>query len=200
MCVVMPRPTVWSSAWRPPPVIRWRCVAFTIYPREGWFHVSAGGTQLIVLRVQVQTYERLTPLVPLRASFGDSLAHVRKGDCLIAFGRKKIYSLKRMVEMSTKYKCCVVYGRLPPEARAKQAALFNAPDSGFDVLVASDAVGMGLNLNIRRIVFESLEKFDGTQIAPVSPTQVKQIAGRAGRYKSRFPEGEVPLLMMLVTA
>lgn len=42
-----------------------------------------------------------------------------------------------------------VYGALPPEARAQQAALFNAPRTGFNVLVASDAIGMGLNLNIR---------------------------------------------------
>ena len=48
---------------------------------------------------------------------------------------------------------CVVYGALPPEMRRQQARLFNESGNGYDVLVASDAVGMGLNLNIRRIVF-----------------------------------------------
>lgn len=47
-------------------------------------------------------------------------------------------------------RCCVVYGSLPPEARREQAKLFNTPHNGFDVLVASDAIGMGLNLNIQR--------------------------------------------------
>ena len=60
--------------------------------------------------------------------------------------------------------CCIVSGNT-------QAALFNESDSGYDVLVASDAVGMGLNLNIRRIVFEALEKYDGKQVAPLAPTQ-----------------------------
>lgn len=49
------------------------------------------------------------------------------------------------------------------------------------MLVASDAVGMGLNLNIRRIVFHSVEKFEGLEKVVISPSQIKQIAGRAGR-------------------
>lgn len=52
-------------------------------------------------------------------------------------------------------------GNLPPEARREQAKLFSDPQSGFDVLVASDAIGMGLNLAIRRIVFSTVTKFDG---------------------------------------
>jgi ATP-dependent RNA helicase SUPV3L1/SUV3 len=60
-------------------------------------------------------------------------------------------------------------GGLPPEARRKQAELFSAADSGFDVLVASDAIGMGLNLAIRRIVFSSLEKFDGRKRRKLFP-------------------------------
>jgi ATP-dependent RNA helicase SUPV3L1/SUV3 len=54
--------------------------------------------------------------------------------------------LKKEIEEKTGLRCAVVYGRLPPEIRAEQAALFNDPNSGFDVLVASDAIGMGLNL------------------------------------------------------
>lgn len=73
---------------------------------------------------------------------------------------------------------CVVYGALPPEMRRTQARLFNDPDSGYDVLVASDAVGMGLNLNIRRIIFHTLEKTDGSFArVPISVSQIKQIAG-----------------------
>ncbi len=73
---------------------------------------------------------------------------------------------------------CVVYGALPPEMRRTQARLFNDPGSGYDVLVASDAVGMGLNLNIRRIIFHTLEKSEGGDgRVPISVSQVKQIAG-----------------------
>jgi ATP-dependent RNA helicase SUPV3L1/SUV3 len=66
--------------------------------------------------------------------------------------------------------------------------------SGSDILVASDAVGMGLNLNIRRIIFSTLEKFDGTSMRALTVAEIKQIAGRAGRYGSKFPEGAVTCL------
>lgn len=82
------------------------------------------------------------------------------------------------MELATNHKCCVVYGALPPETRTQQAKLFNDPNSEYDVLVASDAVGMGLNLNIRRVVFYSLDKFDGDAKRPIPAPQVKQIAGR----------------------
>lgn len=96
---------------------------------------------------------------------------------------------QREVELATNHKCCVVYGALPPETRTQQAKLFNDQNSGYDVLVASDAVGMGLNLNIRRVVFYSLDKFDGDAKRPIPAPQVKQIAGRAGRRGSVFPDG-----------
>lgn len=72
---------------------------------------------------------------------------------------------------------CVVYGALPPEMRRTQARLFNDPDSGYDILVASDAVGMGLNLNIRRIIFHTLSKFENGHRVPISISQIKQIGG-----------------------
>ena len=55
--------------------------------------------------------------------------------------------------------------------------MFNDDNSEFDVLVASDAIGMGLNLNISRIVFSTLEKFDGTEMRELSVPEIKQIAG-----------------------
>ncbi|CAJ0860010.1 17952_t:CDS:2, partial [Entrophospora sp. SA101] len=78
--------------------------------------------------------------------------------------------------------------------RTLQAKLFNDPDSEYDVLIASDAVGMGLNLNIKRIVFETVRKFNGTDVRLVSPPQIKQIAGRAGRYGTTNAVGEVTAL------
>ncbi|CAI5987498.1 unnamed protein product, partial [Closterium sp. NIES-65] len=71
--------------------------------------------------------------------------------------------IQRAVEMTTKHRCCVVYGALPPETRRQQARLFNEEESDFRVLVASDAIGMGLNLSIRRVVFSTLHKFNGEE-------------------------------------
>lgn len=58
-----------------------------------------------------------------------------------------------------------------------QATMFNDASSEFDVLVASDAIGMGLNLNISRIIFSTMTKFDGTEKRELSIPEVKQIAG-----------------------
>jgi ATP-dependent RNA helicase SUPV3L1/SUV3 len=93
----------------------------------------------------VNEYQRLTPLVVSPSLDGD-LSLVTKGDCVVSFSRSKIFDLKQSIERQTGLKCAVAYGRLPPEVRSEQAQYFNDPESGFDVMVASDAVGMGLNL------------------------------------------------------
>lgn len=59
------------------------------------------------------------------------------------------------------------------------------------VLVATDAIGMGLNLSIRRIIFSSMMKFDGREHRDLHPTEVKQIAGRAGRFCGNYSEGGI---------
>ncbi|XP_071735406.1 DExH-box ATP-dependent RNA helicase DExH18, mitochondrial-like [Rutidosis leptorrhynchoides] len=134
-------------------------------------------------------YERFKPLVVESKTLLGDIRKVRAGDCVVVFSRLDIYEVKRAIEMHTNHKCCVIYGALPPETRRHQANLFNEQDNEYDILVASDAVGMGLNLNIRRIVFYSLSKYDGDKILPVPASQVKQIAGRAGRRGSIYPDG-----------
>eukprot|EP01018_Ginkgo_biloba_P038820 Gb_37678 [translate_table: standard] len=140
--------------------------------------------------IKVKYYERLSPLIPSKMPLG-SFLDIQRGDCIVAFSRRDIYSIKREVEAKGKHLCSVVYGSLPPETRTRQAKMFNDASSEFDVLVASDAIGMGLNLNIRRIIFSTLEKFDGVQMHHLTVPEIKQIAGRAGRYGSMFPNGEV---------
>ncbi|KAJ8508170.1 hypothetical protein ONZ45_g9515 [Pleurotus djamor] len=135
------------------------------------------GDELIVNR-----YQRLAPLSVERHSLKGDLRKIRKGDCIVAFSRKGVFGLKTRVEKLTGLRCAVVYGRLPPEVRTSQAALFNDPDSGYDVLIGSDAIGMGLNLKIKRVILEAVHKFDGVQDRALSLSQTKQIAGRAGRY------------------
>lgn len=134
-------------------------------------------------------YERFKPLVVEAKTLLGDLRNVRSGDCIVAFSRREIFEVKLAIEKLTTHRCCVIYGALPPETRRHQANLFNDQDNEFDVLVASDAVGMGLNLNIRRVVFYNLAKYNGDKVVPVPASQVKQIAGRAGRRGSRYPDG-----------
>ncbi|XP_057529321.1 DExH-box ATP-dependent RNA helicase DExH18, mitochondrial [Amaranthus tricolor] len=134
-------------------------------------------------------YNRFKPLVVEAKTLLGDLKNVKSGDCIVAFSRREIFEVKLAIEKQTKHRCCVIYGALPPETRRQQATLFNDQDNEYDVLVASDAVGMGLNLNIRRVIFYSLSKYNGDKIVPIPPSQVKQIAGRAGRRGSRYPDG-----------
>ncbi|CAI4212572.1 unnamed protein product [Parascedosporium putredinis] len=125
--------------------------------------------------------ERTVDLIQsLCASIGDTCI----GDCIVAFSRLAIHSLKAGIERRTGRRCAVIYGSLPPETRAQQAALFNDPDNEYDFLVASDAIGMGLNLEIKRVVFESVTKHDGFDWRTLTISEIRQIGGRAGRYKT----------------
>lgn len=114
------------------------------------------------------------------------------GDCIVAFSKADIFSIRRQIEQSTPHRCAIIYGQLPSETRSMQARLFNEEHSGFDILVASDAIGMGLNLNIRRIIFHTtLKHHRELGVRWVDPSSVKQIAGRAGRLSSKYSVGEV---------
>lgn len=100
------------------------------------------GDELIINR-----YERLTPLVVEDKPLG-KITNVQPGDCIVTFSRKGIFSVKDQIQEQTGMKCVVAYGMLPPEIRSEQAALFNDPDSGYDIIIGSDAIGMGLNLYV----------------------------------------------------
>lgn len=95
--------------------------------------------------LEVHKYERLSPLTTQHAPLS-SYKNIKPGDCVVSFSRKSLFLIKEQIEREKGLKCALIYGALPPETRAMQADLFNDPTSGYDVLVASDAVGMGLNL------------------------------------------------------
>ncbi|KAJ1962433.1 RNA helicase [Dipsacomyces acuminosporus] len=141
--------------------------------------------------VEVREYSRLGQLEVSKKSLEGDWKNIRKGDCVVTFSRKSIFTIKNTIESKTGLRCAVIYGSLPPEARVEQARLFNDPDSGFDVLVASDAVGMGINLSINRVVFVSMTKWDGEAVKPISVSQTRQIGGRAGRFNSGTDGGVV---------
>ncbi|RPB00989.1 hypothetical protein L873DRAFT_1678304 [Choiromyces venosus 120613-1] len=131
----------------------------------------------------VHNYTRLGPLEVMKESLGGDLNKIQNGDCVVTFSRKSIFAMKKDIEKVTGLRCAVIYGSLPPETRSLQAKHFNDPESGYDVLVASDAVGMGLNLSVKRMIFETTIKWNGSEYEAISVPHIKQIAGRAGRYK-----------------
>lgn len=143
--------------------------------------VKTTGEELIIKR-----YKRMGKLTMLPQPV-DKLNRLQKGDCLVAFSKRKILELKCKIENSTTLKVGVIYGALPPEIRSQESSKFN--NGEYDVLVASDAIGMGLNLKIKRIVFWTAKKYDGSQTVNLSVSNVKQIAGRAGRFTLK--EGEL---------
>ena len=143
-------------------------------------------------QLEIHTYKRLSPLETMSTSLQGNLNNLRKGDCLVVFSRVGIHAMKTQIERNTGKRVAIVYGSLPPEVRAQQAALFNDPNNDYDILVASDAIGMGLNLAIKRIVFETVTKFNGSYLATIEPSQIRQIAGRAGRYRTAN-QAQIPM-------
>ncbi|KAM9860638.1 ATP-dependent RNA helicase SUPV3L1, mitochondrial [Aulostomus maculatus] len=144
--------------------------------------------------VEVHSYKRLTPLTVLDQAV-DSLDNLRPGDCVVCFNKVDIYSLSRQIE-ARGLECAVIYGSLPPGTKLSQAKKFNDPDDPCKILVATDAIGMGLNLSIKRIIFNRLVKPNVNekgekQMETISTSQALQIAGRAGRFSSKFQKGEV---------
>ncbi|KAK8106181.1 mitochondrial ATP-dependent RNA helicase [Apiospora kogelbergensis] len=132
----------------------------------------------------VHRYTRLNPLQTMNTSLKNDFGNLQKGDCIVSFSRVGLHALKQAVEKATGRRCAIVYGSLPPETRAQQAALFNDPDSEYDFLVASDAIGMGLNLEIKRVIFEQTHKRDRSGYRAISTSEAKQIGGRAGRFRT----------------
>ncbi len=98
---------------------------------------------------------------------------------LVAFSRRRVLHLKTQLEMY-KRTVSVVYGNLPPEVRRRQADRF--AEGKTEICVATDAVGMGLNLPADQVCFFELEKFDGKTMRSLSAAEVHQIGGRAGRF------------------
>ncbi len=127
---------------------------------------------------EIERYERKTKLVCEEHPFVFP-EDVRPGDALIVFSKKSVLDVAGRLE-ERKINASVIYGSLPPEIRRRQMHLFNSGET--KVVVATDAIGMGLNLPVKRIVFLQAEKYDGVSRRPLQIPEIKQIAGRAGRY------------------
>lgn len=109
-----------------------------------------------------------------------NLNEIQSGDAIIVFSRKGVIEWAEYLR-DQGMSVSLIYGALAPEVRRKQAQMFL--DGETDILVSTDAIGMGLNLPIRRVLFTTMEKYNGYCMDYLTPTEIKQIAGRAGRYK-----------------
>ncbi|CAI4225470.1 unnamed protein product [Auanema sp. JU1783] len=133
--------------------------------------------------VEVRHYDRKTPLQISDYGLG-TLDNIQPGDCIVCFSRKTIFALTKKLE-KLGIKPAVIYGDLPPGTKLAQAAKFNDPNDPCNVLISTDAIGMGLNLNIKRVIFATCTR-QGELLPNYSALQ---IAGRAGRYGTTYENG-----------
>ena len=125
---------------------------------------------------EIEEYYRNIPLIVESKNF--SYNDVQEGDAIVVFSKKRVLEIAQ--DYSNKnIKTSIIYGDLPPEVRKMQYEQFINKEN--KVLVTTDAIGMGVNLPIRRIIFMSIRKFDGEEVRELTSQEVKQIAGRAGR-------------------
>lgn len=133
---------------------------------------------------EIERFTRKSALVPEVRPV--NLADIKPGDALIAFSRQDVLYWRQEVA-KTGMSTAVIYGSLSPEVRRMEARRFS---SGLaQVLIATDAVGMGLNLPISRIVLTTLDKYDGESTRRLHPYELAQIIGRAGRF-GKVAEGK----------
>ena len=147
--------------------------------RETWF--LGAGTMRRVLRELVPTARQVEHPRLSRLSYAGTvpLARVPPRSAIVAFSMPHVYEMAERLR-ARKGGAAVVLGALSPRTRNAQVAMFQAGE--VDFLVATDAIGMGLNLEVEHVAFAALRKFDGRDIRDVSEAELAQIAGRAGRW------------------
>lgn len=136
----------------------------------------------------IRQHKRLAPL-----KFAGSIRNysdLKKDDAIICFSRKSVLSTAALLERYG-FRASVIYGALPPEARRNEVRKYLRGET--NIVVATDAIGMGISLPIRRVVFAETEKFDGKSFRGLNTSEINQIGGRAGRY-GLHEKGEVLVL------
>ncbi len=134
---------------------------------------------------EFKEYKRSIPLEVQESNFNYNYAE--EGDAIVVFSKKKVLQIAEQYS-DMGIKASIIYGDLPPEVRRKQYDMFINKEN--KVLITTDAIGMGVNLPIKRIVFLDIQKFDGEEIRYLTSQEVKQVAGRAGR-KGNYEVGYV---------
>jgi ATP-dependent RNA helicase SUPV3L1/SUV3 len=130
----------------------------------------------LVPGVQFMARPRMSELA---YSGSKKIARMPERSAIVGFSVENVYAIAELIRR-TKGGCAVVMGALSPRTRNAQVALYQNGD--VDYLVATDAIGMGLNLDINHVAFSSTAKFDGRRMRALYPQELAQIAGRAGRH------------------
>jgi ATP-dependent RNA helicase SUPV3L1/SUV3 len=146
---------------------------------ETWFLGAETIRPLLELVVPTAVIERRPRLSQLSAREQTSLGALPARSAVVAFSVPEVYRLADGLRRR-RGGAAVVLGALSPRARNAQVALYESKE--VDYLVATDAIGMGLNLAIRHVAFASLRKFDGRLERALTPAELGQVAGRAGRH------------------
>ncbi|SKB53167.1 ATP-dependent RNA helicase SUPV3L1/SUV3 [Sphingopyxis flava] len=118
------------------------------------------------------------------------LSRLPKRSAIVAFSADEVYAIAEMLRRFAGG-AAVVMGALSPRTRNAQVAMFEAGE--VDYLVATDAIGMGLNLDVTHVAFASLQKFDGRRVRRLTIAEMAQIAGRAGRHQQDGSFGTIGL-------
>ncbi|KFE36706.1 helicase-related protein [Thioclava atlantica] len=137
-----------------------------------------GAIAALVPKVQFTKRERFSEL-----SYAGSkkISRMKPRSAIVGFSVENTYAIAELIRRQ-KGGCAVVMGALSPRTRNAQVAMYQNGD--VDYLVATDAIGMGLNLDIDHVAFSATSKFDGRRMRPLFPHELAQIAGRAGRHTS----------------
>lgn len=128
--------------------------------------------------LEVHILKRMAPLA-MEAGAVRKIRNLRRGDAVICFSRREVLKWRDMIT-EIGLSVSTVYGNLSPEVRRAQAERFR--DGRADIVVGTDALAMGLNMPIQRIVMTTAVKYNGVEEEEISAALARQIAGRAGRY------------------
>lgn len=147
--------------------------------RETWFLGSDSMRQIIERLLPTARFKRYARFSSLRDKGRSTINTLTPRTAVIAFSASRVYELAERLRQK-KGGAAIVLGSLSPRTRNAQVALYQAGE--VDYLVATDAIGMGLNMDIDHVAFAELKKFDGRETRLLEPIELAQIAGRAGRY------------------
>ncbi|SFD46237.1 ATP-dependent RNA helicase SUPV3L1/SUV3 [Sulfitobacter brevis] len=138
-----------------------------------------GTIAALVPNVQFMRRERMSELI---YSGQKKISRMRPRSAIVGFSVENVYAIAELIRRQ-KGGAAVVMGALSPRTRNAQVAMYQ--NGEVDYLVATDAIGMGLNLDVDHVAFSATSKFDGRRMRPLAPNELAQIAGRAGRgFKS----------------
>ncbi len=146
---------------------------------ETWFLGSETVENIVRAHLPLARLRKLPRLSKLSYSGQASLRSLPRRSAVVAFSLPRVYELADLLRVRRRG-AAVVLGALSPRVRNAQVALYQAGE--VDFLVATDAIGMGLNLDIDHVALAGRSKFDGFETRELEPAELAQIAGRAGRY------------------